>query len=397
MHGNWKLVYFGITYALVFTGYYVTTGFLNIVYPETAFIGFAIFYAVAGLGCLVSPYIVSKLPLKVSLIGAAALYLLFIAASASYISPFMLTAYGFCGVGSSIIWLIQGIWTSAFKKDSQGLSMGIFYSIFSVNLIFGNIIGLIILSTGVDLQKMLWSMLGLSGLGLVMCLFIPAANVEIPRATTSLWVRIMDVLKTTKTSYFLIPMICAQSFGLNVTFQILPKLVSKTIGPVDIYNAAMFLTYGISSAISSLTWGKIFDKSWRCVVYSYTGLEIACLVAILVMSKFSKASGYWIIIGFVRGVTDNAVNNVLNTTFSRVNPVNAPESFAFYRLVYSFTYIIGSIITGYVPYEYVLLIAGIVCLSGTLSYHFHRLPIETASVASLEEIGNQFAATAIEL
>ena len=99
----WKLIYFGITYASVFTGYYVTTSFLNIIYPNDAFIGFAIFYAVAGLGCLVSPYVIEKLPLKLSLFIAILLYLIFIGAVSSYNPIFMLIAYGFAGIGSSLI------------------------------------------------------------------------------------------------------------------------------------------------------------------------------------------------------------------------------------------------------------------------------------------------------
>ena len=55
-----EVIYLGITYALVFTGYYVTSGFLTILYPSSAFIGFAINYAVYAVASLISPYLFSK-------------------------------------------------------------------------------------------------------------------------------------------------------------------------------------------------------------------------------------------------------------------------------------------------------------------------------------------------
>jgi len=375
----WKLIYFGITYALVFTGYYVTTSFLNIIFPDTAFIGFAIFYAIAGFGCLISPYIVEKLPLKLSLIIAISLYLIFIGSVSSFNSTFMLIAYAFCGIGSSIIWLIQGIITSAFKSNNsigenktnadKGKSMGIFYAIFGINMILGNIIALVILITNVKLQIMIWSMLGISGIGLILCLFISNSEIEVPKIQTGVLRHILDVILVSKNNFSLILPVCAQSMGLNISFQILPRMMLNTPGPVNIYNSAMFLAYGVSYVLASLVTGKLFNKNWRYVLYPYILLDIGSLAGILILGKINQPSGYWIIISFVRGITDTAINNTCNISFGKNNPVDL--SFAFYRLIYSFSYILGSLIVGYIIYEYVLLVALMVDISGIISFHIH--------------------------
>jgi len=373
----YELIYFGITYALVFTGYYVTTGFLNIIFPKTAFIGFAIFYAVAGISCLVAPYIIEKLPLKVTLFITILLYLIFIGAVSSFNSIFMITAYAFCGIGSSGIWLIQGIWTSAFKTNNNN-SIGIFYAIFSINMILGNVTSLVILITGVNLQIMIWCMIGISGTGLILCLFIPKTPLEIPKMQKPLFRHVLDVLLVAKNNFALIFPIFAQSLGLNVSFQILSRMMLNTIGPVDVYNSAMFLAYGTSYALVSLVTGKLFNKNWKFVLYPYLLLELLSLASILILSKYNKLSGYWIILGFVRGITDNAINNVCNISFGKNIP--ADLSFAFYRFIYSFSYILGSLIVGYTPYEYVLLIAAIIAILGTISFHFHVFPEITLTI-----------------
>jgi MFS family permease len=416
----WKLIYFGITYASVFTGYYVTTSFLNIIYPSTAFIGFAVFYAIAGLGCLVAPYIIEKLPLKLSLFIAIILYLIFIGAVSSYNSTFMLIAYGFAGIGSSLIWLIQGIWTSSFKaanKDStkviminnvstnvilntdnkktdrnsqNGRSMGIFYAIFSINMILGNLTALIILITGVRLQIMIWSMLGVSAIGLVLSLFISSNNIEVPKTKTTLICHILEVILMTKDNFMLILLIFSQSMGLNISFQILPRMMRNTLGPVDTYISAVFLTYGVSYSLTSLITGRLLEKNWKYVIYPYIILETSVLIAILMLGTFNQVSAYWIIIGFVRGITDNAINNTCNVTFSKNKQVDL--AFAFYRLTYSFTYIGGSLIVGYIQYQYVLLIAFIISASGVITFHFYMYhfssspPLEQLqAIISIEE------------
>ncbi len=441
----WKLVYFGITYALVFTGYYVTTSFLNIIFPDTAFIGFAIFYAVAGLGCLISPYIVEKLPLKLSLCIAVFLYLLFIGSVSSFNSVFMLVAYGFCGIGSSIIWLIQGIWTSSFvsEKSESGVddkpthkempiqrynshiptlpvqkdktkgdgnenydnnveeknNMGIFYAIFSVNMILGNITALIILVTNVQLQIMIWCMLGVSGIGLVLCLFISSEAIEVPKTEKGLLKHMTDVILRIKVDFRMIFIVCSQSLGLNISFQIIPRMIKTTIGPIDVYNSATFLAYGTSYALSSLVTGKLLQKNWKYVVYPYLLIEISSLVGIFMLGLFNNISGYWIIIGLVRGITDNAVNNICNVTFSKNKPVDL--AFAFYRLIYSFSYIIGSLLVGYLYYPYVLLIALLLVCIGVIFFHFHmaKITIVPTEVISQEVdlIERQFDNSAVFL
>src|SRR5581483_11198158 len=139
---------------------------------------------------------------------------------------------------------------------------------------------------------------------------------------------------------------------LNVTYQIIPRLLlSNTIESTnnkDIYNAAIFIAYGISAMIFSYIWGKLFSINWQNVVYPYTVLEIICLFSIFFLSIFNNRAGYYIIIGFLRGIIDYGVNNTINITLSHM--IGKQYYFGLYRFVYSLSYLVASICIAYIPY-----------------------------------------------
>ncbi|MCJ7636107.1 MAG: hypothetical protein MUO21_01305, partial [Nitrososphaeraceae archaeon] len=151
---NWKVIYFGAAYALIFSGYYLITSFLNIIYQKDAFISFAIFYAVYAIFSLIAPFILSKLNYRLALCISSLTFLLFVASASSGITAFMLVGSGISGAGNALIWLIQGIWISSFS-ESQGNLMGIFYAVFCADLIIGNLLGLIILLANVSVSVMM--------------------------------------------------------------------------------------------------------------------------------------------------------------------------------------------------------------------------------------------------
>lgn len=137
-----EIVYFGIVYAMIFTGYYVTNGFLTILYPDHAFIAFAVFYGVYAIFSLVSPFIYDKLNFRISLIISGFTFVVYVGLVSSELSYLLLIGAGICGAGNAVIWLIQGVWTTNFSNDKKGLYIGIFFGIFNTNIIIGNLIGI---------------------------------------------------------------------------------------------------------------------------------------------------------------------------------------------------------------------------------------------------------------
>lgn len=359
------LILFSLVYTLVFTSYYFLTSFLNIIYPNEAFISFSLFYGIYAISSLFIPLIIDKIHFKISLFISTFLFLIFIGFSSSYISALMLIGSVLAGFGNSCIWLLQGKFTSSY----DGKSIGIFYSIFNCNLIFGNLLGLTVLLIGGGVQIILFILIGISASGCILSLFVKFPKIiEIEKKKN-----ILDVI--TKC-YILIPMFMAQSIGLNITFQIIPKIISNYNDEhlVSIYNTVIFLAYGVFSILFSTIWGKLFDKNTKFVIIPYCILEIGCCVTIFLFSKFITYPAYYIMIGFLRGLIDSAINIILNVSLSKYESKDINNLFAVYRSIYSLTYLIISICVGYIRYEIILLINVIFCIVATIFYFFWKFP-----------------------
>lgn len=377
---NLKVIYFSIVYSLIFSGYYLVTSFLSILYPDYAFISFAIFYSVYAIASLISPFILYKLNYKVSLFLSALTFVFFVAGSSSNNAIIMLTSSGIAGLGNSVIWIVQGTWISSINNDNSNndnnSNYGIFYSGFATNVIIGNLLGLIVLLTGIPVNTMMWLMIILTGSGTVMALFVPfhQDNHQDHQNTFLQTIKGMFLVAFEKKGYLLILLMMAQSIGLNVTYQILPRLINanannntsdQIIGPLFI--VATFLAYGVSSFFFSYIWTRLYTYTWKAVIFPYLILEILCLIGIFCLTRYgiNGPIGYWIAIGFVRGIIDYATNNVLNMAISDNYKSNL--MFGLYRSIYAVSYVVFSVLIGYLTYDYILLICGIICILSVIS------------------------------
>lgn len=375
-----QLILFSSIYTLVFTGSYVVSGFLNIVYPTNAFISFAIFYSVYAVCCIFAPFIYTKIKLW-SLIIAAVSFLILVGFSASLNSTLLYIGHAIGGAGNSIIWLSQGVWIS--KQDGdQAKLMGIFWGIFNISLILGNLISIIILATSANIQLMLYCMMIPTGLGLILAIifYIMNRNVEIQQ-TMNFKESLKDVfLSITYKRYLIIPLMMYSGIGLNITYQVLPILLNRysiVLGnqTVAIYNACMFLAYGVSAMVSSVMWGILFKKGWQWVMIPYLILELLCLTGIYLLGWFGNANtaGCYILFGIIRGITDFAINNVLNITISTGFSGKTDGGFAFYRLIYAISYMIFSICIGYISIWIIIIISIVFAIISGLCYVLYQV------------------------
>lgn len=390
-----EVVFFAITYALVFIGYVVTSGFLNILYPTQAFIGFAIFFGFYAVASLVSPFIISKLDIRLSLFVSSFGYLIYAGLASSQIPTLMLIGSGIGGIGNAVIWLTQGAWMKSFPDAEQGKLVGLFFGVFNINILVGNLLALIVLLTHVSVQFMIWIILIPTGIGTIMAFFVPPFSKDSLKKmcscctkqnnqqnqnqpSTSFFGMLRDVFTIVAKhhGYLLVPLYILQSIDLNITWQVMTKLlVANANGnpEKDIYNAAMYLSYGGAAVIFGILSGKISDKKGHVWIFiPYIVLEVLVLVGILLMAKLSNTGplGLWIIIGFVKGASDNFLNTLVTVAILSAFQKESNLMFAFYRCTYAVSYVIISLLVGYISYEWILLICAISLISFVISYLF---------------------------
>jgi len=242
-------------------------------------------------------------------------------------------------------------------------------------MVLGEILALVVLVTGLTVQIMLWITLGVIGIGVIMFIFIPPFSCDkltIVRPNNSnkqvnftKSIRDVFMIVTEKKGYLLLPMFIIQALDLNISFQTMTKLliVNANGNPaVNIYNAAMYLSYGVSAVIFTFLFGKIYSRfGWKYVLVPYFVLELVCIVGITLLATLSSNGplGLWIIIGFIKGPTDYALNVLINVPISNKYQDKADLMFGLYRFVYPLAYVVVSIMIGYVWYPWILLIDGI--------------------------------------
>jgi len=408
---NLQIIYFSIIYCFVFTGYYVTAGFLNIIYPDHAFISFAIFYSAHAIGSLIFPYTnPSKKYFKLELFVSSLGLCIFVGFASSRIIPLLLIGAGIGGLGNSLIWLKQGIYISEFSTSEIGSLTGIFFAIFGSSLIVGNLIGLIIIFASGLVSTMMYVMIGITLIGVIMTLFVkPHKKGDNIDKNTS------DSTNTLKTlialikcyGYLLIPIMITTAVGLNITYQIIPQSLNMyknnitnignttniTIGSdigsninsnIDLYNLGVFLAYGISSIITSYVSGKLFEH-WKLLLILYIFLELLVLGSIIVIRNVIDVDknidntpiGIWIIIGFVKGITDYLLNNILNISISTFYKEDAGPIYGMYRCIYAVSYVIISICTGYLNYNWIIGITVALSIISAVCYIVFRKMILT--------------------
>ena len=372
------MILFSLVYILIYLGYYVTSSFLSILYPEYAFISFAIFYGVYAIGSLFSIFLLEKMNFKLLLFLSCVTFCIFVGFAGSGIVALLLIGSFIGGLGNSTMWLTQGIFL-------ESTEMAKFYTLFNINNIAGSLIALIVLLSGLSSQLMILIILSSTVTGTILSLFLKQKSEKIENEKFSL----IQIFLSGKEIYLLFLCFVYQSVALNVTYQIVPRLVKSPI-----YNAIVFIVYGVFAMGFSWLSGKLFIRNWKYVVLGYTGLEIICLSLILIFEKLFDIPGLYIIVGALRGTIDYSVNNVINITLSQGKKENVRNFFSLYRFIYAIAYLLTSICVGYISYEYILLICLIFCISSTITYFLFKKR-EISDI--LEDINKQFEESEIKI
>ena len=388
-----NLIFFSIIYICIFSGFYLVLGFLSSLYPGESYISFILFNSCYGIFSLFSPIIISYFSLKLVLFICTITFLIYIGFIGSLIFPLFIVGSIIGGIGNAMIWLCQGVFLTSEE-------IGIFYSLFNINMIFGNLLGLIILLTNGSVQIMSLSMLAVTTIAIPFIFFISPISPTVINESNSENIDkaqnknnennnenkneiklkdILDVFLIAKEIPFILPLFIYQTLALNITYLILPILILESRSDQhisEVFTAVMYIVYGISAMVSSYLFGIIFDKYRIKVLIFYTLLEIGTLIGIYIISLNNYFAEIWIIIGFSRGIVDYAINNAINISLSSFRGDRGGEDlkvknmYALYRFIYALAYIPVSFMVGYVDYRIILLVSLIILILSSISYVF---------------------------
>lgn len=127
-----------------------------------------VFYSASALSNLfLTAEIVSRLGTRLAFSLSFFLYILFIASHIRLVSWVIFLASALSGIGSGILWTAHGVYMSEISTtESIGYLTGLFYSIYQLNQVFGNLVAatLFALSVNVQVFYLVFSLIALSSL-----------------------------------------------------------------------------------------------------------------------------------------------------------------------------------------------------------------------------------------
>lgn len=387
-----QTVYLAISYAVIFTGYYSANAFVSVLYPDVSFIGWALLYTFYAVSSILAPSVGKLLGLRTTITLAAICYVLYIAAVNVGIVALYLSASVMIGMAAGSIWFRQGEWISRMAvlagPGTEGMITAIFYTVFNFQGIIGNLIGILVLLVGANVYIFIWSMCGLTFVGVILSLFIAPLKVpdlsgdvdepEKQRAQLPLGKKVLLIFKTAIEPNVLLlwPIIFLQSSQLVFSYQIMPKRVYAAALAyglnAPLINIYTFLAYWSGSVVSSFLCGRIFDRfGYKAVLIPVVGIEVVAIVSSVLFIYYNLTPYAWIFVGFMRGNSDYGINNLICSEVSLRFKARSTILFGLYRCLYALGFVAFGLVSGLVvsfPYYYIIGITSILLVVGVITF-----------------------------
>ena len=175
--GRWRAVQLGTCFLFLFAGYGPAASLAPALFGGVGFTSLALVYGFLAAASFISPLVVTSVGIRISLVGSAVVYALFVGCVGARSVPALLIASAFVGVAAAVIWNAQGILIAALAQEPKhvGRLNGIFFALYGCGPLLGNtIVGSITLHHAERLESGLLVLLALAVIGTIM--FLGVAN-----------------------------------------------------------------------------------------------------------------------------------------------------------------------------------------------------------------------------
>ncbi|CAF1487367.1 unnamed protein product [Adineta steineri] len=284
----YNIIHLSISFVLIFLSYFVAQTFqTSSDYAKDGAFAIGIIYIVFCLSNLaLSQNITQLLGLRMTFILSSLTYLLFIAANIKYIKWVLYLSAFLVGLGAALLWTAQGAYVAiATNKYEQvnnlepssrlGFTNGMFFSIYSCSLIFGNLLASFLFHRKYDEWIIFTVMSAIAGLGSFSLIFL--RPVTIPKQTKQTSILSSLSILCDIPFLLLIPVMCYLGLSEGFIYGSIPPLIFDKS-----QKFLIFTIYGIVNAFSSIIFGKLSDKLVRrLIIYAIGGLSYMIIFVLL--------------------------------------------------------------------------------------------------------------------
>ena len=177
-------IHLGLSFCAVFMAFSVSQNFqTSSDHKKQGANALGILYACFTAANFISSFVVSSLGSKLCLILGSLTYVLFVAANIVYVELLLYLSSGLLGLGASVLWTAQGAYISncsALHEQTLGLPPsstlgffnGLFFSIFQVNQLLGNLLAAALFKADVSTGTIFIVMTAICASGALTLLFL---------------------------------------------------------------------------------------------------------------------------------------------------------------------------------------------------------------------------------
>jgi len=259
----------------------------------------------------------------------------------------------------------------------MGLFNGIFFGIFQVNQIGGNLISGFVLNAGTDtLNLLIYIFLGLCGLSFLIMTFLPNEFAAEPQEQQSVLKKVFRAVLLFKDPKLLLLMTVFLYSGLEQSFNagiFTGELITPTVGQSQI--GFVMAVFGAFNVLGSFAMGRVADRfgGWPLVIVGFS-MNVIFLVSTWIifylkaLPWISVHEWYLYLAAALLAIGDAAWNTFPNTILGVYWPDNAEAAFANLKFWQSVGAVLPFAFGKYILIEtkleimFGILVAGVGCL-----------------------------------
>eukprot|EP01129_Flabellula_baltica_P005836 TRINITY_DN2140_c0_g1_i4.p1 TRINITY_DN2140_c0_g1~~TRINITY_DN2140_c0_g1_i4.p1 ORF type:complete len:331 (-),score=57.15 TRINITY_DN2140_c0_g1_i4:21-1013(-) len=309
-----------------------------------------------------------------------------------YVVDFVLVIGAFFnGVGAALLWSSVGAFVTNWSHpDDLGKNNGIFFGIFQVNLLIGNLLIGILFSVENNID-ILWIYLGFTIIALVSSISFafqknpPVDDIEEGKKKLSEKIFATAALFKDKRMLLLIVIIIFSGLSQSFFYGVFTKLLSS-VGGKSLLGFVMAV-FGVSDAIGSFLIGKISDVVGRIPIVICGTILLSSSSAILLIVGIEEMHKYIYtiyIMAIVFGLCDSMFYVSLTSTLGTFFPDDSTAAFSGFRFIQALSTALNFFFSPYLNLTLIISILNGFLIIGTtlfiISLKFHDLMHPKGSV-----------------
>jgi len=327
----------GFFFFLLFFAYNTTQNFETTLNDTLGFWSLSILYFFFSISNFISSNIVRRLGVKFALFVGGIGYTQFIVANI-YPAPYILLPSSVViGIGAAILWNAQGVFLAVSSTEKNiGMHSGMFFSLFQLNLIFGNLFAAVFLSFGWNtaLLFVILSVVATIASFAFLLLRVPKPSSNSPLEDVK-EPSILEVFKIFKNRTWQL-LICISIYS-GLTQSLNYGSFTSLIGNTQTIGYVMAV-YGVADCLGSIANGtvsKYIGRRATIMIGSFSATVGYVLTVMIASSENLETNYIWLfyVSGIFLGMADAVFNTQLYAILGSFFPTDSEAIFAGFKMI----------------------------------------------------------------